>query len=158
MKLQKKQDHEDNIEIRERRLDLRRRGFTFSTDTPNFINSNMLTNNVRIPEIKEPLQIFLKDYLDGHIHRIDCKVMELMLRHKTEDEIELWPAICPHEGALLKQLHLCDGVVICPWHGRRFPAVILNSTNKNQWDFLTMRITHRGHYLELTFSSAEKGK
>lgn len=156
MKLQKKQDEEDNIEIRGRRLDLRHRGFKFTTDNPDFINSNILTNNVILPATESPLRIDLQDYLDGNIHRIDCKVVELMLKHRSNDEIEIWPAICPHEGALLKQLHLCDGIAVCPWHGRRFPAVVLNSTDKNQWEFLTLQLTHKGQYLELTFASSEK--
>jgi hypothetical protein len=149
MKLQKKQDHEDNVEIRARRLALRKRGFSFLTDKPDFINSNLLNNHVKMPSHHKPIQIFLKEYLDGQMHRVDVEGIEFMLKHKVNDEIEIWPAICPHEGALMNASHLCAGIAVCPWHGRRFSSVMLNSKDKNQWQFLNVMITHHGEFLEI---------
>ena len=51
LQLQRKQDIEDNVEIRGRRRDLRRRGFGFATDDPDFVNSNRLTDNVHLPPL-----------------------------------------------------------------------------------------------------------
>jgi len=42
LRLQRKQDVEDNVEIRGRRRDLRKRGFGFATDDADFVNSNRL--------------------------------------------------------------------------------------------------------------------
>ena len=60
-----------------------------------------------------------------------------------------WPGICPHEGALIAECNLHDGIVVCPWHGRRFPAVVLSTRGRTEWRFLTVTIAHKGDHLEL---------
>lgn len=150
LKLQKKQDQEDNTEIRARRFDLRCKGFSFSTDNPNFVNSNCLTNNVYLPPLTESVNLFLKDYIPGQTYRVECGPVELMLCRHDENRVELWPAICPHEGALMDERHLCNKVMSCPWHGRTFPGVVLDNKNKTQWKFLSVNINHRGDHLEIS--------
>jgi hypothetical protein len=76
--------------------------------------------------------------------------MELIFRRRAGNEVEVWPGICPHEGALLGQCNLRDEIVMCPWHGRRFPAVVLSAEGRTEWQFLTITVTHTGDYLELT--------
>src|SRR5262245_29959777 len=49
MRLQDKQDREDNLLVRERRFRLREAGFAFATDDADFINSNQLYDHVRFP-------------------------------------------------------------------------------------------------------------
>jgi hypothetical protein len=150
LKLQKKQDREDNEEIRGRRRDLRKRKFSFLTDKPNFINSNKLTNNVILPEMHEPFNLELQAYSLGEIHRVECGVLELLIRRIDAVKVEVWPGVCPHEGALLGKQHLCNEVAVCPWHGRRFSKVTLDDTDKKVWHFLTMQVEHCGTHLQVT--------
>jgi hypothetical protein len=124
LRLQKKQDVEDNVEIRGRRRDLRDRGFGFATDDPDFVNSNRLTDNVRLPPLDGPVRIDLSNYAPNTVHRVTSGPIELLLRRKSGDQVEVWPSLCPHEGGLMDEKHLCEGQVVCPWHGRRFGPVL----------------------------------
>jgi Rieske 2Fe-2S protein len=124
LRLQKKQDVEDNVEIRGRRRDLRDRGFGFATDDPDFVNSNRLTDNVRLPPLDGPVRIDLSNYAPNTVHRVTSGPIELLLRRKSGDQVEVWPSLCPHEGGLMHEKHLCEGQVVCPWHGRRFGPVL----------------------------------
>lgn len=139
MFLQRKQDLEDNVAIRGRRLDLRLRGFAFATDKPDFINSNTLTNKVKLPLPDEPIVISLRDYAKNEVHRFKSEAIELLFK-LVDDGVEVWPGICPHEGAQLDKSHLCKEVAVCPWHGRTFPKVMLN-VEKNIWRFLNADVS-----------------
>jgi nitrite reductase/ring-hydroxylating ferredoxin subunit len=156
LRLQRKQDREDTIEIRGRRWDLRRRGFTFATDDPNFINSNLLTDNVRLPRLADPIRFDVAGYELGKVYRVAEGPIELLLRPKTRDHVEVWPALCPHEGGLLSEQHLCNGEVVCPWHGRRFGAVVMGRDGHDQWRYLSVTVRRIGDYLEVTQSSDEE--
>lgn len=149
LKLQRKQDIEDNIEIRERRRDLRRRGFGFATDDPDFVNSNRLTDNVHLPPVDAPMRIELSGYAIDKVHRVTRGAIELLLKRKNENQVEVWPALCPHEGGLMDECHLSGDHVVCPWHGRRFGAVLLGSGAQEAWRFLTVTIRYKGDHLEI---------
>lgn len=156
LQLQKKQDIEDNTEIRGRRRDLRRRGFGFATDDPDFINSNRLTDNVRLPRLAAPARIELADCAIGEVHRVACGPIELLLRRKSADQVEVWPALCPHEGGLMDETHLCDGELVCPWHGRRFRPVLLGNGARPSWCFLSVTIRYKGDHLEVAATDADE--
>jgi hypothetical protein len=150
LRLQRQQDLEDNRAIRARRFDLRRRGISFLTDDADFINSNTLTDNVRLPRLAQPARIPLGAYAEGSVHRIECGPTELLVRRRDGSEVELRPAMCPHEGAPLGQRHLRGDVAVCPWHGRCLPAIVLNTTDRAKWRFLTTVVTNKGDHLELS--------
>jgi len=152
LRLQRKQDMEDNIEIRGRRRDLRHRGFRFATDDPDFVNSNRLTDNVRLPALTTPLRIDLSDCALQQVHRVVKGPIELLLRRKSENQVEVWPALCPHEGGLMDERHLHSGEAICPWHGRRFGPVLLESDGRQSWTFLSVTVRYGGDHLEVTQS------
>ena len=40
--------------------------------------------------------------------------------------MNIWPATCPHEGASIPEAQFCEGVLSCPWHGRKFRPVQLS--------------------------------
>jgi nitrite reductase/ring-hydroxylating ferredoxin subunit len=154
LRLQKKQDVEDNIEIRGRRRDLRDRGFGFATDDPDFVNSNRLTDNVRLPPLADPVRIDLSDYAPNTVHRVTRGPIELLLRRKSGNQVEVWPSLCPHEGGLMDEKHLCDGQVVCPWHGRRFGAVLLGDGGRDSWRYLQVTVRHKGDHLEVAETSS----
>jgi nitrite reductase/ring-hydroxylating ferredoxin subunit len=156
LRLQRKQDHEDNVEIRGRRRELRYRGFGFATDNPDFINSNRLTDNVQLPALAKPLRIDLSQYALHKVHRVIEGPIELLLRRKSENQVEVWPALCPHEGGLIGESHLYNGEAICPWHGRRFGSVLLGSDGRQSWRFLSVTVRYGGDHLEIAQSSPEE--
>ena len=84
--------------------------------------------------------------------------MELVFRRLPGNEVEVWPGICPHEGALIAECNIQDKTVTCPWHGRRFPAVVLSATGRTEWQFLSVAVTHRGDHLEISQESQVERK
>ena len=154
LQLQKKQDVEDNVEIRGRRRDLRQRGFGFATDDPDFVNSNRLTDNVHLPRLAAPVRVDLSGYPIDAVQRVVHGPIELLLRRKSGDQVEVWPSLCPHEGGLMDERHLCDGQVVCPWHGRRFGAVLLGSGARDTWRYLSVTVRHKGDHLEIAETRA----
>lgn len=147
MKLQRKQDQEDNDEIRYRRRELRRQGFTFATDDPDFVNSNRLTDNVRFPPFEGPFEIPITSLPEGRFKPVKVGPVELLLRRETGDDVHVWPGLCPHEGSDLHQKDLCDGVLHCPWHGRKFPGATLKKGNSDAFRHLTVVVRHKGDAL-----------
>lgn len=121
MKVQIQQDDEDTVEIRSRRRALREKGFRFKTDTPDFINSNVLDDQVQFPATDLEMRFPLEKLTDGVVHEISLGDSLELLVKKENGDVLIWPGICPHEGARLKQDHLMPGGVLkCPWHGRKF--------------------------------------
>jgi nitrite reductase/ring-hydroxylating ferredoxin subunit len=158
LRLQRKQDMEDNIEIRGRRRDLRHRGFGFATDDPDFINSNRLTDNVHLPPLAAPMQIDLSECVPDIVYRVARGPIELLLRRKPGNQVEVWPALCPHEGGLMDEKHLCDGQVTCPWHGLRFGSVVLGNGGRDSWRYLQVTVRYKGGHLEITQSAGHGEK
>ncbi len=149
LQLQRKQNYEDNTEIRQRRTNLRQNGFSFITDNPDFMNSNTLTNKVRMPVIEKEFLIELHPYELNKIHRIQCGPMELLFNYKADNTVELWPGVCPHEGAFIGEKNICNGVAVCPWHGRTFTKVTLND-KKRHWRFLNVNVLFTGNCLKIS--------
>ena len=122
-KLQNTQNLED-APLRERRLELRRRGVTFVTDSPDFTNANDLCDHVILPTQQWPVRSHLPSLKDQQMVHVRLGPFELLLR-KEGDYLMAWPGLCPHEGALLDETHRCGDQLSCPWHGRKFRGVRL---------------------------------
>jgi len=152
LKLQRVQDAED-LDIRQQRFALRKAGFHFTTDDPDFLNSNELTDNVIVPPFPSA-QAPLGDLSDGQWRRIALGPLAFWVQRKDAG-VQVWPAVCPHEGAALTEQHLCGETLHCPWHGRKFRAVTLEPGKRGQWQFLNTVVTlHDGH---LTMTRLEPG-
>ena len=96
----------------------------------------------RLPALAAPIRIELKDYDVGIVHRVAQGPIELLLRRKSTDQVEVWPSLCPHEGGLMDERHLCDGQVVCPWHGRRFGPILLGRGARDSWRYLSVTVRH----------------
>lgn len=138
LKLQIKQDVEDNIYIRHRRLALRDAGFHFTTDKANFTNSNQLTNNIIFPNSEIIAKFSLNMLHANEVQKVQLGILELLVKPEANG-IHIWPGICPHEGASLECQHLRDNIIQCPWHGRRFHSVFLK-VNAKPWRFIAFDI------------------
>ncbi len=150
LKLQRQQDAED-LQIRARRWELRRRGYRFTTDDPDFINSNTLTDNVVLPSLADPVRKRLSEIPAGRVERIAAGPVELLVE-KAPGGVKVWPGVCPHEGATLEGCHRRDNVLHCPWHGRRFKAATLAADGQGEstWTFLGLSVRLEGEDLVIS--------
>lgn len=128
LKLQRVQDAEDNENIRGRRFALRKSGVSFSTDHPDFLNSNVLSDNLRFPTTGSPWRRSIRDIPYDSLQRLKVGPVDLTIERRQSGDIKVWPAVCPHEGAeLCPDKMNASGMIQCPWHGRQFRGVRLAS-------------------------------
>ena len=139
MKLQVKQEEEDNDIIRHRRLQLRDDGFRFTTDKADFTNSNQLTHNVIFPESDLESRVSIVHVTDDKVESLKAGILELMAK-KEAGGLRVWPGICPHEGAAMTGEHICNGVAECPWHGLKFDGVLLEEGGA-PWSFMAFDVS-----------------
>lgn len=120
LKLNDVQNREDD-EIRDRRIELRSRGYSFATDVPDFVNSNLMSNNVVFPVVGEGTSVALSSLPEGEARTVEILDRAYVLR-RTDQAVEVFPGVCPHEGAALRSDDVTGGRVRCRWHGLEFPA------------------------------------
>lgn len=116
--------------IRAQRYKLRKLGYRFQhDDNLDFYTANLLTNNTIYPPLPQNATIDLSTLSMDTIACSKVGNVEFLVQKKN-DEVLIWPAACPHEGAELKtgKLHE-DCRFECPWHGLKFGAARLNSAN-----------------------------
>lgn len=109
----------EDIPIRDRRIELRAAGYRFKTDNPDFINSNVIDNNAEFPPVDAPCVIAFGDLPDRDVVRIPVAGRAFLFR-RDGDAVDVWPGVCPHEGAELATSHLSGNALSCPWHGLEF--------------------------------------
>lgn len=131
----------EDLPMRDRRGELRRRGYAFRSDgrtrtfaeTTDLRFSNVVppegdvAEEFRLPVSKlgeEGARVDLGD--DGH---------QGIRLERQGDQILALPRLCPHEGASLDCAELVKGKVSCPWHARLFnPVGRLNLTTDSEQD------------------------
>lgn len=123
-RLNEVQNRQDTA-VRIRRAELRRRGYHFGSDSPNFINSNAVTPNVFSPRREGVHRISLKGITEGSLNPVWAGPIELLVRRNGNQGITIWPAVCPHEGGPLEEGRVCNGTIICPWHELRQGGIAL---------------------------------
>jgi Rieske [2Fe-2S] domain len=127
-RLNEEQNRDDDA-IRDRRADLRARGYRFKTDVPDFKNANVVANNTIFPAFAAPWQMAVADLPLGAPVRIEAGDRAYIFRRASSDDIEVWPGICLHEGAALGPADLQPGGVKCHWHGLVWPARRLSAAS-----------------------------
>ena len=120
VRLNEVQNREDDP-IRDRRIALRAAGYRFKTDDPDFMNSNVVDNNTVFPPVAAPGEIALGDLPDRQAVQVPIAGRAFILR-RDGGGVEVWPGVCPHEGAELAAADLRGAAVRCPWHGLEFAA------------------------------------
>ena len=114
------QNREDDP-VRDQRVALRAAGYSFKTDAPDFLNSNIVENNTLFPAMPAPVEIPLHDLPNRQTVEVSVSDRAFIFRRDGE-ALEVWPGVCPHEGAALSTEHICRNTVKCPWHGLEFPS------------------------------------
>jgi hypothetical protein len=114
------QNAEDD-QIRHRRVELRAAGYRFATDDPDFVTSNVVANNVVYPSLAVSRSFPVNQIEDGQAKRIDVGDRAYVVRRRGA-LLDVWPGVCPHEGAALAADNVHGNVAKCPWHGLEFGA------------------------------------
>lgn len=112
------QNAEDEV-MRDQRVALRANGYRFLTDRPDFVTSNAIGNNVVYPPLTGAHSVSVADLREGEVRRVEVDRRAYLLRRSGE-AVHVWPAICPHEGAIIDPQHVKGNGVKCPWHGLEF--------------------------------------
>lgn len=120
---------EGDVPMRDRRGELRRWGLQLPKTSYLFSETLDLRGQHVFPsdkvEVPEPVSILLSSVptdVPMFIGRSDHYGVQLFRR---SDAIEVFPRLCPHEGACLDQKASKGGRGIsCGWHGRRFGPVL----------------------------------
>lgn len=126
-KLQKlnKRLQEEDEQLRQGRFALRKNGYQFQTDEPNYYNCNIPGHNTIYPPLKHPAYLLIDKLTQEPVIK---KIGDIEFIIKKENDcFHIWPAACPHEGGPLINGTLCDKQITCPWHGLRFSPVILST-------------------------------
>ncbi len=112
-----------DIPIRDRRQQLRERGYRFGSDDPDYLSSNSLELAVRPPRLEGTHRIDVSA-VGAALEQKMAGPIELLIR-RSGGTVEVWPGVCPHEGGPLLCGKLEAGRIECPWHGLNFSGVSL---------------------------------
>jgi hypothetical protein len=100
-----------------------------------------------LPAQSWPIRTKIPTLENGQTSEVRLGPFELLMR-RDGDDLLVWPALCPHEGAKLDESHLCDDRLSCPWHGRRFRPARLKSSGEGALRYLGLSITlHNGELI-----------
>jgi nitrite reductase/ring-hydroxylating ferredoxin subunit len=125
-KLNQRLQKEDE-QIRQGRFKLRKEGYQFHTDQPNYYNSNILKQNTIYPSLTSNACITLEDIsLTPSLRQVGN--LKFIVKKEPDQSYFIWPAACPHEGGPLINGSFCESKVTCPWHGLHFRAAHLSVT------------------------------
>jgi hypothetical protein len=124
-----------DIPMRERRGDLRRKGYSFRSDKDgySFIQTLQITENnlVPPPSPNEASFICEIDQIPQGRSFIGDAVGKGFILNREIDALKIYDRTCQHEGALLDSAALSGNCLRCPWHGRLVkPLGIIENLNK----------------------------
>lgn len=126
-KLNKRLQDEDEP-VRQGRYHVRKQGYRFQTDVPDYYNSNVMGTHTIYPELGEQASIAIASVTDTP-KTVQAGNLGFIVQQDKEGRYLIWPAVCPHEGGPLIQGHFCEAKVSCPWHSLQFSAAVLSSAN-----------------------------
>jgi len=114
----------EDLPLRERKGNLRNRGFSFKHDNlpHSFLDSrNIASNNVLFPrEISEQTyEVAISSLIDGNSHLLGANDITGLRLERLGTQISIGPRMCMHEGACLDGAKLEAQTLRCPWHGRK---------------------------------------
>ena len=148
LKLHNKLQDEDFI-IRNQRASLRKTGYEFIDNQPNYISSNNMNLNVIYPKMNKPFKKPLVELPLDEDHSVYAEENLFIFNKKSDHELLIWPGVCPHQGGSLENCPISGNAKVCPWHGLNIPAIELknNETNVNKYGF---NFKLKQDYVEIT--------
>jgi hypothetical protein len=116
----------EDVLIRDRRAELRKRGYDFTPATPDFVTANRKTNNVVAPPLAKPFSVPVKDMPAGRLNTVTEGSVELLVRPDGKGGCSVWNGVCPHEGGPLAEGEVNGDEIRCAWHGLKFKCAALS--------------------------------
>lgn len=116
---------EEDEQVRQGRFALRKQGFRFQTDVPDYYNSNVLGEHTLYPKLVENAFFTIDDLGQDPITK-QAGNLQFVAKKDDEGRYHIWPAACPHEGGPLNKGKQCGAKITCPWHGLQFTSVQLS--------------------------------
>lgn len=123
----------DDEPLKRRRAELRRRGFTFRQDVAGGA-SYAASLDIARDNVVPPARASEGVPVIGTVDLSHGARREWLLGDDDErgvrvvrdgvDVLRAYPRLCLHDGASLDGATPCGGAVVCPWHGRRWPALV----------------------------------
>jgi len=119
----------DDHRMRVRRGELRQQGFDFAkpprihgiASTLKISDNNVVPPAVPCTHPVTRIDLAPRDGRVVYVGTSDHFGLQVALH---PDRLEIYPRLCPHEGACLDTPRApAQGMVRCPWHGRSFPPV-----------------------------------
>lgn len=103
--------------VRDRRHELRLRGYRFDTDDPDYVRCNSRAMGTYPPPFKSAHRVSVAGLNAGETRRIRIEEREFFVeRDETAGELLLWPEVCPHQGGPLSPTNRSAEGFRCPWH------------------------------------------
>ncbi|MCD6038606.1 MAG: Rieske [2Fe-2S] domain [Gammaproteobacteria bacterium] len=116
---------QEDEQIRQGRFELRKQGYHFKTDCPDYHNSNLLGANTIYPVLEADAHFSVEGLTEKPM-LVEAANLKFIASKNNEDTYFIWPATCPHEGGPLIKGTFCKAKAICPWHGLHFKAIELS--------------------------------
>ena len=117
---------EGDLPMRERRGELRRWGLSLPKTSYGFND----TSDLRVQRVFAPPDIEVPSTVDIRLEQISTTPLYVgrsdhfgLQIYRGENTIEVYPRLCPHEGACLDGLKRGRATVACAWHGRQFEPI-----------------------------------
>ena len=91
---------DEDYVIRSQRALLRKYGYNFKSDPPDFYSSNKLTNNTVYPILKNPVKIKTEEFPDANIinnqelglYKFGEKEISFLIKKVSSNEFYIWPS------------------------------------------------------------------
>lgn len=148
LKLFNKLQDEDLI-IRNQRVIIRKKGYKFKDSQPDYLNSNSMNLSVIYPKLKKSFSKSLEDLSINKDHLVYAENNLFIINKKSNNDLLIWPGVCPHQGGSLESCSESGDKKVCPWHGLKIPAIKLNAdhTTVSKYGFKFKLINE---YIEIT--------
>ncbi len=119
---------QEDEQVRQGRFELRKQGYTFKTDCPDYYNSNQLGANTIYPSLEAGASFSLEGITEVPT-LVEAGNLKFIVSKNNNSGYLVWPSTCPHEGGPLINGKFCEAKVTCPWHGLHFKAVELSANH-----------------------------
>jgi nitrite reductase/ring-hydroxylating ferredoxin subunit len=125
-RLNKDQINED-VPIRIRRAELKKRGFSFGKDD-SYLGCNENRNQTRFPSLSSRAEFAVDNLKNGILNSFTHDPIDLLILREGPQSFRVWTSVCPHEGGPLDRGRLCESgsEIICPWHGLKQKGHVLS--------------------------------
>jgi len=119
--------YRDDLRLRVRRGELRQQGFDFTPPLGIASTLKISDNHVVPPAGAGAPEVTRLDLAHREVRVVqvgpsDHHGLQVVLQ---PDRLEIYPRLCPHEGACLDTVHApLNAHIQCPWHGRKFAPIV----------------------------------